>query len=95
MSVSLSASLKLPETSKTTEESPTLSVCAEIVPTVVGARFVPVAAATVAAIVCVAVKLPSLAVTVIVAFPAPTGVMVTCVFDTLAVTTAVLLELAV
>ena len=57
------------------------TVIAERVPTVVGARLV----VTVTAMVCVALKAPSLAVTVIVADPAATPVMLTVDPDTLAV----------
>ena len=53
------------------------------------------AVATVTEIVCVAVRLPSLAVTVTVALPAATGVIVTVDPDTLTVAMLVLLELAV
>ena len=51
-----------------------------IVPTATGARL-----ATVTAIVCVPVSLPSLAVTVTVAVPAATGAIETVDPDTLAV----------
>ena len=84
----------MPETSTAADEPPTVRDCAEIVPTAVGARFVT-AAVTVTEIVCVAVKLPSLAVTVMVALPAATGVIVTWAVDTLTVATLMLLELAV
>ena len=54
-----------------------------MVPTAVGARLGAVL--TVTAMVCVAVRLPSLAVTVTVAVPSATGVTVTVLLDTLTV----------
>ena len=60
---------------------PTVTVCAEIVPTAVGALFG--FGFTVTAMVCVALKLPSLAVTVIVAVPAATGLIFTVEPETL------------
>ena len=75
---------------------PTVTVCADIVPTAVGARFGCVAAFTVTEIVCVALSLlGSVAVTVIVAEPSATGVIVTVDPDTLAVALALSEELAV
>ena len=70
---------------------PTPSVIAEMVPTVVGARLV----VTVTAMVCVALKAPSLAVTVMVAEPAATPLMLTVDPDTLAVAFELSEELAV
>ena len=93
MRVSLSGSLKLLLTSTVAALPPTVIVCAEIVPTAVGARFG--CGFTVTAMVCVAVRLPSLAVTVIVAEPAATGVMLTLDPETLAVAFAPSEELAV
>ena len=83
MRVSPSASLKLLLTSTVAALLPTVTVCAEMEPTAVGARFVCVAAFTVTEMVWVALKLPSLAVTVIVALPAATGVMLTLEPETL------------
>ena len=60
-------------------------------PTFVGARL----ATTVMEMVCVAVKLPSLAVTVIVGLPAALGVIVTIEPDTVAVALLVAEELTV
>ena len=67
-----------------------VSVTSEIVPTAVGARL-----GTVTAMVCWAVRLPSLAVTVTVAVPFATGVILTVPPDTLAVATPVLDDMAV
>ena len=65
-------------------ELPTVTVCAEIDPTAVGARLA--CAFTVTEMVCVALKPSgSEAVTVIVALPAATGVMLTVEPETLAV----------
>ena len=83
MRVSLSASLKLLLTSTLAALPPTVTVCAEMEPTAVGALFG--FGSTVTAMVCVALKLPSLAVTVIVVLPAATGVILTLEPDTLAV----------
>ena len=82
--MSPSASLKLPLTSTVASLPPTVTVCAEIEPTAVGALFG--LGLTVTEMVCVALSLlGSVAVTVIVALPAATGVMVTVDPDTLAV----------
>ena len=70
---------------------PTPTVCAEMVLLTVGARF----AVTVTAMVCVALKLPSLAVTVIVALPAAAPVMLTVDPDTRTVALLIADELAV
>ena len=72
----------MPLTSTVAAFPPTVTVCAEIVPTAVGALFG--FGFTVTAMVCVALKLPSLAVTVIVALPAATGVILTVEPETLA-----------
>ena len=93
MRVSPSGSLKLLLTSTLASLPPTVTVCAEIVPTAVGARFA--CAFTVTEILCVALRLPSLAVTVIVALPAATGVIVTVELDTLTVAFALSEVLAV
>ena len=96
MRVSPSASLKLLLTSTVAAELPTVTVCAEMEPTAVGARFGCVAAFTVTEMVCVALSLlGSVAVTVIVALPAATGLMLTVDPDTLAVALALSEELAV
>ena len=96
MRVSPSASLKLPLTSTLAALPPTVTVCADIVPTAVGARFGCVAAFTVTEMVCVALALlGSVAVTVIVALPAATGVILTLEPETLAVALLTSEELAV
>ena len=69
--------MNLPETLTVAVLLPSIKIRGGIDSIVTGVRFSAEAAATVTAIVCVVVKLPSLAVTVIVAFPTPTGVMVT------------------
>ena len=75
---------------------PTVTVCADIVPTAVGARFGCVAAFTVTEMVWVALSLlGSEAVTVIVALPAATGLMLTVEPETLAVALALSEEEAV
>ena len=82
MRVSPSASLKLPLTSTVAAELPTVTVCAEMEPTAVGALFG--LGLTVTEMVWVALALlGSEAVTVIVALPAATGVMVTIEPETL------------
>ena len=83
-------------TSTLAELPPTVTVCADIVPTAVGARFVCVAAFTVTEMVWVALSLlGSVAVTVIVALPAATGVILTLEPETLAVALALSEEEAV
>ena len=73
-------------TSTVAAELPTVTVCDEIEPTAVGARFGWVAAFTVTEMVCVALSLlGSVAVTVIVALPAATGVILTLEPETVAV----------
>ena len=94
MRVSPSASLKLPLTSTVAALPPTVTVCAEMEPTAVGALFG--LGLTVTEMVWVALALlGSEAVTVIVAEPSATGVMVTVEPDTLAVAFAPSEELAV
>ena len=70
---------------------PVVNVCAEIVPDFTGALFV----CTVTAMVCVAVRAPSLAVTVMVADPAATPVTLTVDPDTVTVAFVLSEELAV
>ena len=94
MRVSLSGSLKLLLTSTLAALPPTVTVCAEMEPTAVGALFG--LGLTVTEMVCVALALlGSEAVTVIVALPAATGVMVTVESETLAVALPTSEELAV
>ena len=94
MRVSLSGSLKLPLTSTVAALPPTVTVCAEMEPTDVGALFG--LGLTVTEMVCVALALlGSVAVTVIVALPAATGLMLTLEPETLAVALALSEELAV
>ena len=96
MRVSPSGSLKSLLTSNVAALPPTCTITAEVPPTSVGARFGCVAAFTVTEIDCVALKLPgSVAVTVIVAEPAATGVMLTLEPDTLTVAFVSSEELAV
>ena len=84
MRVSPSASLKLPLTSTVAALPPTVTVCPEIVPTAIGALFG--LGLIVTEMVCVALNPSgSEAVTVTVALPAATGVMVTLEPETLAV----------
>ena len=79
----------MPPTSTVALPLPTLTVCAEMLPEAVGMRL------TVTAIVCVAVDpCPSSAVTVMVAEPPSTAVMVTFEPETEAVALAVSEELA-
>ena len=92
--MSPSASLKLPLTSTVAAELPTVTVCAEMEPTAVGALFG--LGLTVTEMVCVALNPSgSEAVTVTVALPWDTGLMVTVEPDTLAVALALSEELAV
>ena len=85
MRVSPSGSLKSLLTSSVAASPPTVTVCPEMEPTAVGGRFA--CAFTVTEMLCVAVALlGSVAVTVIVALPAATGVMLTVEPDTPAVT---------
>ena len=94
MRVSPSASLKLPLTSTLASLPPTVTVCAEMEPTAVGALFG--LGLTVTEMVWVALALlGSEAVTVTVALPSDTGLMLTVEPDTLAVALALSDELAV
>ena len=86
--------MKLPLTSTLALLPPTVTVCAEIEPTVVGALFG--LGLTVTEMVCVALALlGSVAVTVIVAEPWETGLMLTLEPETLAVALALSEEEAV
>ena len=91
----MSGSRKLEETFTVASEPPRVRVWLEIEPTANGARLARVDASTVTAIVCIAVNVLSLAVTVTVALPALSGVIVTTAPDTLTVATLVLSEVAV
>ena len=94
MRVSPSGSLKSLLTSSVAASPPTVTVCPEMEPTAVGGRFA--CAFTVTEMVCVALALlGSVAVTVIVALPAATGVMLTLEPETLAVALLTSEELAV
>ena len=86
--------MKLPLTSTVAAELPTVTVCVEMEPTAVGALFG--LGLTVTEMVWVALSLlGSDAVTVIVALPAATGLMLTVEPETLAVAFAPSEELAV
>ena len=81
--MSLSGSLNLLDTSTLIELPPAVNMTGSIVPTAVGALLG--AELTVTPMVCVAVRLPSLAVTVTVVPPTAPGVIVTTALDTLTV----------